>query len=162
MLRTSESAERHWSENVPTFELQTGLKPLTRAGEGIIFVIHYNSSFTIKACHMCADHQGSSPGLPPENRLPLLRLHEGSVLWLVCPGGKVSHYVPKCFSMHQLLCFYYAWLTRKSWRVAEKQTILRHVDCADVGGNREPKTSCFQSNNSQFTHFYPNMTTLTL
>lgn len=45
---------------------------------------------------MCADHQGSRPGLPPEDGLPVLRRHEGSVLWLVCPGGKVSHCVWMC------------------------------------------------------------------
>lgn len=39
---------------------------------------------------MCADHQGSSPSLPAGDELPLLHRFEGPVLWLVCPGGKVS------------------------------------------------------------------------
>lgn len=46
--------------------------------------------FTIKASSVYSDHQGSGPNVPPEEGLPLLRLHEGPVLWLVCPGGKVS------------------------------------------------------------------------
>lgn len=59
----------------------------------LLHVVHYNRSFTIKACPVYADHQGSCPDLPPEDRLPLLHVHEGPVLWLVCPGGKVSHSV---------------------------------------------------------------------
>lgn len=39
---------------------------------------------------MSADHKGSGPDLPPEDRLSVLHVPEGSVLRLVCPGGKVS------------------------------------------------------------------------
>lgn len=39
---------------------------------------------------MSADHKGSGPDLPAEDRLSVLHVPEGSVLRLVCPGGKVS------------------------------------------------------------------------
>ncbi len=91
------------------FDWETsGGKKNTYCKFNLLHVIPDNSSFTIKACHMYADHQGPRPGLPPEDRLPLLHLNEGSVLWLVCPGGKVSHCVcakvSTNISIHLCLC----------------------------------------------------------
>lgn len=45
--------------------------------------------FTL-SLRVCADLQGSGPDLPPEDRLPVLHVPQGSLLRLVCPGGKVS------------------------------------------------------------------------
>lgn len=35
------------------------------------------------------DHQSAGADVPPKDRLPILRGTEGSLLWLVCPGGQV-------------------------------------------------------------------------
>ena len=47
---------------------------------------------------MSADHQGSGPDLPTEDRLPVLHVPEGPVLRLVRPGGKVSLFLCKASS----------------------------------------------------------------
>lgn len=88
---------------------------------------------------MSADHQGSSPGLSSEDGLPLLHLDEGSVLRLVCPGGKVSHSprvrVDKGFKRH-LECFHLLVFTL---HLAEVEKFV-YQNATQCKGNRRSST----------------------